>query len=505
MNFGNFLAGGAILGVLASMWQQIRFVALRLIGMLWVTIELSPQTEMLVLRALCDKYKLSRIYTRHYQSDTLYDYADQQYVTVVYEYLGKHPLVFYNGLLPIYYTPGKPEGKSGGGGGKALEAVDAAFGDGEPPLTLTFFRGTINVTAFLQEAAVIHTQQRKAHIARTAQRHSRFRIEFMPRSDTRDPRSTGKGPPRGTDYQEDERVRLLYDTSRLERATDDTTKRLDRLHYDPHVYKVVDEIQHWLDSQEWYTRKEIPWRRGLCLYGPPGTGKTGLSVALASDLNLPLFVTDLTQVRNNAQLRTLWGEFVGWGPCIVLLEDFDNVFHGREYVGPQPSWGLMPQSNTRRRSRSEADQDEHDEYGGGATTGITFDALLNCIDGAQRASGVLLIITTNDITKIDEALTKPGENGEYIGSRPGRIDRCIQLGYTSRQAKMRIAADILLPEAPEAYKRLTSNEQWLSTNHTPAQVTLDCSDIALDFRFNKRLPPLPDSDLVACDGETASG
>jgi mitochondrial chaperone BCS1 len=48
--------------------------------------------------------------------------------------------------------------------------------------------------------------------------------------------------------------------------------------------KVVEDIEKFEDSAEWYHRLGIPYRRGYLLYGPPGTGKTSFIQAIAGEL-----------------------------------------------------------------------------------------------------------------------------------------------------------------------------------------------------------------------------
>ena len=69
---------------------------------------------------------------------------------------------------------------------------------------------------------------------------------------------------------------------------------------------------------------------------------------------------------------------------ILLIEDIDKVFAGRENVSDKAN--------------------------------ITFSALLNCLDGAFYKHGLITIITTNHIEKLDEALL-----------RTGRIDNKIEI------------------------------------------------------------------------------
>src|SRR5204863_3788660 len=87
-------------------------------------------------------------------------------------------------------------------------------------------------------------------------------------------------------------------------------------------------------------------------------------------------------------------------------------------------------------------------------TPLTFDCLLNCLDGVERSDGIFTIITTNDISKIDAALGQPRKlpDGavEFISTRPGRIDKAVELTYMEVDDKKRMAKRIL-GEYPQAY------------------------------------------------------
>ena len=80
-------------------------------------------------------------------------------------------------------------------------------------------------------------------------------------------------------------------------------------------------------------------------------------------------------------------------------------------------------------------------------TPLTFDCLLNCLDGVERADGVFTIISTNDIGKVDPALGQPRklpDGGlEFISTRPGRIDKAVELTYMELADKKRMAKRIL--------------------------------------------------------------
>ena len=127
--------------------------------------------------------------------------------------------------------------------------------------------------------------------------------------------------------------------------------------------------------------------------------------------------------------------------------------------------------------------DENNENSGNSGTKmpLTFDTLLNCIDGVDKSDGVFTIITTNDITKIDSAIGVPtiNEDGSqtFISSRPGRIDKAIELTYMQKENKVEMANKILSDFNIQLSEVLEYIE--LENEETPAQFQEYCSQIAL--------------------------
>ena len=171
---------------------------------------------------------------------------------------------------------------------------------------------------------------------------------------------------------------------------------------------VASEIKRWLDSEDWHAKRGIAWRRGYLFEGAAGTGKTAFARAMAEDLDLPISVFDLASM-SNKDLRTEWAKALSGAPCMVVLEDIDGVFHGRENVCSAERAG---------------------------SGGLTFDALLNCVDGVERANGVLLIVTTNHPDLVDPALAH----------RPGRIDRVVKFEPLDLDGRMKLARRIVVDE-----------------------------------------------------------
>src|SRR5262249_27604663 len=272
---------------------------------------------------------------------------------------------------------------------------------------------------------------------------------------------------------------LAHKPDQLGKAPLHDGRALENLIFPERVRNLIREIELWRSNRDWYRARGIPWKRGWLLYGPPGTGKTALARAFAEDLNMPIYVFNLAQMSNH-ELMESWTKMQVNVPCIALIEDIDSVFHGRENVArknmPMP-W-LMPKRN----------EGEHQP----PPTPLTFDCLLNCLDGVERADGIFTIITTNDLSKIDPALGQPRKlpdgTMEFISTRPGRIDKAVELTFMEADDKKRLAKRIL-GEYPEEYRKMLGFiDRFPELQETPAQFQERCAQVALAC-FGKEQPP----------------
>ena len=104
----------------------------------------------------------------------------------------------------------------------------------------------------------------------------------------------------------------------------------------------------------------------------------------------------------------------------------------------------------------------------GAVNGITADGT---------------IITTNDLTKIDPALGLPRKlpdgTTEFISTRPGRIDKAVELTYMEPADKKLMARKILEAYEKEYLEMLEFVERYPDLQETPAQFQERCAQVAL--------------------------
>ena len=113
---------------------------------------------------------------------------------------------------------------------------------------------------------------------------------------------------------------------------------------------------------------------------------------------------------------------------------------------------------------------------------LSFDVLLNCLDGVERCEGLFTIITTNHVEQIDPALgqpvTLPDGTSDFISTRPGRIDKAIELTYLRPEVKERMARHILR-RFPDLLDEFLVTLQTEDRRETPAQFQERCGQIAL--------------------------
>lgn len=148
---------------------------------------------------------------------------------------------------------------------------------------------------------------------------------------------------------------------------------------------VKERIASFLARRDWYAERGVPWRIGFGLFGPPRTGKSSLVRAVARELQVPLYVLDLTgkDFADRELIVTLAKVPVG---SIVLIEDIDA------------------------------------QIGERSPSAVTLSGLLNALDGPLASEGRILFVTSNAPDTLDPAL---------IGE--GRIDVRVDFDYATRE------------------------------------------------------------------------
>jgi hypothetical protein len=469
MEAWNYLAGGAVVGVIAGFWGKIKEFVWKLVSLFISRVEFeTEEAHNAMIAHLIANHKRSRLYERVYGASRVY-HRDGRYGLVAYEFFGRRSMVFWVRGRPVVFT-NAVEKKASAARNKDGGSSDAA----KVYSYLTFLRGTVNVEGLLRDSCVASNQLSWAVEGSQEQAKNRFVIHYVPRRGEGDEEHNQDS--NGLAWYQQNYYRLLtHRPEQLGKSPITRGSALGNLIFPARVKGLIREIELWRSHRAWYLEKGIPWKRGWLLYGPPGTGKTALARAFAEDLNMPIYVFNLAEITNHELIKA-WVDMQVNVPCIALIEDIDNVFHGRENVA-RKNGPLMPLMLPGKKD------DGGDDRLRAPFTPLTFDCLLNCLDGVERADGIFTIITTNDIAKVDPALGQPRRlpdgTTEFISTRPGRIDKAVELTYMEPCDKKRMARRIL-GDYPEQYaEMLEFIDKYPDLQETPAQFQERCGQVAL--------------------------
>jgi chaperone BCS1 len=271
---------------------------------------------------------------------------------------------------------------------------------------------------------------------------------------------------------------------------------------------LLQDIKEYLkpSAMNWYAQRGLPYRRGYLFYGPPGTGKTSLSLALAGELKLPLYILSLaTGSLTDETLTMLFNSLPR--KCIVLLEDIDcaGVYRqgdtddwdsddddADETDGDTDSSSSGKSSGSAKNSKSTGSKSNNDKKDGNSSKGsnssaatsgyprsrisVSFSGLLNAIDGVASHEGRILIMTTNHRERLDKALI-----------RPGRVDVQIEFGHADKETLAEIFRalykEIGEPEIPGSFD---SKDQVDKKRRSELEMRDEVRQMA--ERFAERIP-----------------
>lgn len=368
----------------------------------------------------CNNYEFDREYIR----------PRAKIGTVWYHNVNTYHRVFWFGWRPIWYVPSQ---------------LDENDKDVRHSPCFRFLRGTINWERLLELVGLRYDDR----VAEYNGKLKFFRVVKHVGSKARENEAPSSEPATKASSHNDGLIRefgtnnlkypLIWTNDQL--GFDGNGPDIDLLAITPGMDRVIKDLEFFTEGEEWYEERSIPWRRGYLLYGKPGTGKTSLVRAVAEKFDFPIHIFNLATMDDHDFIRA-WTIASKDFRRIVLLEDFDTIFHGRENVQP--------------------------------TSRLSFETILNCVDGIERNSGLVLFVTTNHVDKIDEALGAPDADGE--SSRPGRIDLIAEMTTLDHAGRLKVASRIVR-DAARAEELVSQN-----VDETAAQLINRCIKASLvDF------------------------
>lgn len=418
------LFGGAVIGgSLLAFWNQIKVYFSKFYGLFVVRIVFN-RNEICYSNAMRNFFEKNLKQSKFSLNSLITLCVENRYMRILNRYrtiflhdLPNEPIIYWKNFKPIIFSHDQKENN----------------------LKISFIRWTFDEKKMLKDLEESINSQKK--------NFNRFRIRKF---------SGSLSSPHGSENHKEQPLLAAkscdggsnqepVNWERDEIGQPNPKSPMDSLALNSTCLEAVEEAKRWIESEKWFKDHLIPHKRGWLLYGKPGTGKTSFVRALAQEMDVPIFVYDLSTMSNNDFLNR-WETALEDTPCIVLFEDIDSVFDGRRNLSKN-------------------------------TGAMTFDCLLNCIDGIENTDGIFAVVTTNHIEKIDPAIGVP--NGDGISTRPGRIDRAIEMKNPDEDGRRKIAKRIL-----EHYDGIENVIQQ-GTHDTGAQFQERCARLALKLFWEK--------------------
>lgn len=183
--------------------------------------------------------------------------------------------------------------------------------------------------------------------------------------------------------------------------------------------KMIGDLQYFVDNEEWFRKRGLPYKATYVLHGPPGTGKTSLAKAVSSNFRRDVYVINLSEMSDRSLTMAMANVPKG---SAILFEDFDTndvtrartpkpketspsvefyrngKLGGMEVTLPQDSAPAVEVTGELAPALPMMDD----------FRGLTLSGLLNVLDGIVALDDVMVFMTTNHLENIDAALLRKG-------------------------------------------------------------------------------------------------
>ena len=444
LELSKYIGGTAIIGSAILFWDKIKFIFSRVSSIFIVTSKIDSVLHDAINIYASENFKKYKFQPLNHMTFKAFVRPLKNYMNVACENLtGTEKKIYWNKIFPLII------GASNGNRDKSDYSSDSS---------ISFIRGTFNLTSIIEKSLELYNNR-----SQFSARSSRFYVKYHFGLSRKSKMSGGAEVAQNAPIAEKETglfAGVMGNTKIIKWKVEDLGEELEgknkiqTLAFPEEIDGFLQEIERWKNSKEWYYKKSIPWKRGWLLYGSPGTGKSAFVNAVAQYVDMPIHIFDLSTL-SNMEFHNEWTAMQCSTPCIALVEDIDATFCGRDNI-----------------TKCEMGDS------------LTFDCFLNCISGIQNSNGVFLIITTNNIKDLDEALGKPRSdramNGTHISTRPGRLDRVLEFKILDEMCRRKIADRIL-----EDCKELIETTIKEGEGDTGAQFQERCSQIALKNYWEK--------------------
>lgn len=204
------------------------------------------------------------------------------------------------------------------------------------------------------------------------------------------------------------------------------------------------QIESFQSEQSWFKDRGLPWKKTFLLEGPPGSGKTSLIKSLASHYGFNLCIMNLNEISDHYLEDALSS---APDRSFIVMEDFDDAVGDlkRSHIStiddcPKPLLSEVPQTTTVALIHSNSSPKKELKF-------LTLSGLLNALDGLISLDGKIIILTTNDISRLDAALLRKGrvDHHYYLGRlKHGEVKGYVEMMFPGNTVREDIVFDEIM-------------------------------------------------------------
>ena len=208
---------------------------------------------------------------------------------------------------------------------------------------------------------------------------------------------------------------------------------------------LIKRIDFFINNEQWYNDRGIPYQLTLVFEGPAGCGKTSTVKGIAAYANRHIVDVDLNGIKDVCELENIFngthinGKYIPSNKRIFMIDEIDKFF---ETLDDREQKEKMRLAAAKETTNSSIVIVQEGSNGVGGTNGstdnrygsslastaaaisgcanrasmndLTKGQILSIMDGIIEAKGRFIICTANDTSKIDPTFKRPGRMDEFI-------------------------------------------------------------------------------------------
>ena len=247
-------------------------------------------------------------------------------------------------------------------------------------------------------------------------------------------------------YDDGDRISSRYVGIKCDEYPLVTNKHLIRNCFFTQRDALIKRIDFFINNEQWYNDRGIPYQLTLVFEGPAGCGKTSTVKGIGTYTNRHIVDVDLNGIKDVCELENIFngthinGKYIPSNKRIFMIDEIDKFFELLDDREQKEKMRLAAAS--KETTNSSIVIVKEGSGSGGVVSGttenrfgsnlastaaaisgcanktsmndLTKGQILSIMDGIIEAKGRFIICTANDTSKIDPVFKRPGRMDEFI-------------------------------------------------------------------------------------------